>query len=142
MLDPHDVNVIKEVMNVKVDDIKFEGRPELIEIIGEEIDKKFIDAVKSISLSPEAIKRNSDLKIVYTPIHGTGITLIPRALREYGFTNIIDVPEQNVISGNFPTVISPNPEEPAALDMAVKKAKELDADIVMASDPDADLRVS
>jgi phosphoglucomutase len=112
--------------------------PELIEIIGEKIDNAFIEAIKTLSLSPEAIKRNSNLKIVYTPIHGTGVKLIPRALKEYGFTNIINVPEQDVISGNFPTVISPNPEEPAALDMAVKKAIATDADIVMASDPDAD----
>ena len=138
MIAPHDTNVIDEVMNIKVDDIKFEGRPELIEIIGEEIDKAFIEAIKTLSLSPEAIKRNSDLKIVYTPIHGTGVKLIPRALKEYGFTNIINVPEQDVVSGNFPTVVSPNPEEPAALDMAVKKAIETNADIVMASDPDAD----
>lgn len=139
MLAPHDENVITEVMKItNVDDIKFEGNPALIEIIGEEMDKAFIDAIKTISLSPEAIERNKDLKIVYTPIHGTGVVLIPRALRAYGFTNIIAVPEQNVVSGNFPTVISPNPEEPAALDMAVKKAIETDADIVMASDPDAD----
>jgi len=139
MITPHDENVITEVMKItNVDDIKFAGNPDLIQIIGEEIDAPYIDAVKSISLSPEAIERNKDLKIVYTPIHGTGVELIPRALRAYGFTNIIAVPEQNVVSGNFPTVVSPNPEEPAALDMAVKKAIETDADIVMASDPDAD----
>lgn len=138
MIAPHDENVIAEVTKTKVDDIKFEGNPKLIEIIGEEIDKAFIEAIKTLSLSPDAIKRNNDLKIVYTPIHGTGVSLIPRALREYGFTNIIPVPEQNVVSGNFPTVISPNPEEPAALDMAIKKAIETNADIVMASDPDAD----
>jgi len=139
MVAPHDENVITEVNKIAcVDDIKFEGNPALIEIIGEEIDKLFIENIKKLSLSPESIKRNSDLKIVYTPIHGTGVKLIPRALKEYGFTNIIAVPEQNVVSGNFPTVVSPNPEEPAALDMAVKKAIETDADIVMASDPDAD----
>ena len=138
MIAPHDENVITEVTKTKVDDIKFKGNPELIEIIGEKIDNAFIEAIKTLSLSPEAIKRNSNLKIVYTPIHGTGVKLIPRALKEYGFTNIINVPEQDVISGNFPTVISPNPEEPAALDMAVKKAIATDADIVMASDPDAD----
>jgi phosphoglucomutase len=139
MIAPHDENVITEVMKItNVDDIKFEGNPALIEIIGEEIDKAFIDAIKTITLSPDSIKRNSDLKIVYTPIHGTGVMLVPRALREFGFTNIIPVPEQNVVSGDFPTVVSPNPEEPAALDMAVKKAIETDADIVMASDPDAD----
>jgi len=139
MVAPHDENVITEVNKIaSVDDIKFEGNPALIEIIGEDIDKLFIENIKKLSLSPESIKRNSDLKIVYTPIHGTGVKLIPRALKEYGFTNIIAVPEQNVVSGDFPTVISPNPEEPAALDMAVKKAIETDADIVMASDPDAD----
>ncbi|MDO9153462.1 MAG: phospho-sugar mutase [Paludibacter sp.] len=139
MIAPHDENVISEVAKIKnVDDIKFEGNPALIQIIGEETDKIYIEKVKSISLSPESIQRNSNIKIVYTPIHGTGIKLIPWALKEYGFTNVIDVPEQNVISGNFPTVISPNPEEPAALEMAVKKAIETNADIVMASDPDAD----
>ena len=139
MIAPHDENVITEVMKIKsIDEIKFEGNPALIEIIGEEIDKIYIENIKKLSLSPDAIKRNSDLKIVYTPIHGTGVKLIPRALREYGFTNIINVPEQDVTSGDFPTVVSPNPEEPAALDMAVKKAIATDADIVMASDPDAD----
>ncbi|MEI6555828.1 MAG: phospho-sugar mutase [Paludibacter sp.] len=139
MVAPHDENVITEVMKItNVDDIKFNGNPALIEIIGEEIDKAFIENIKTLSLSPDAIKRNSNLKIVYTPIHGTGVMLVPRALKEYGFTNIIPVPEQNVVSGDFPTVVSPNPEEPAALDMAVKKAIETDADIVMASDPDAD----
>lgn len=139
MIAPHDENVITEVMKItNVDDIKFNGNPALIEIIGEEIDKAFIDNIKTLSLSPDAIKRNSDLKIVYTPIHGTGVKLIPRALKAYGFTNIINVPEQDVTSGDFPTVVSPNPEEPAALDMAVKKAIATDADIVMASDPDAD----
>jgi phosphoglucomutase len=139
MILPHDENVITEVNKIKsVDDIKFDGNPDLIQIIGEDIDKPYIDAIKTISLSPDAIKRNSDLKIVYTPIHGTGVMLVPRALKEFGFTNIIPVPEQNIVSGDFPTVVSPNPEEPAALDMAVKKAIETDADIVMASDPDAD----
>ena len=138
MIAPHDENVITEVNKVTVDTIKFNGNPALIEIIGEKIDAAFIENIKTLSLSPEAIKRNSDLKIVYTPIHGTGVMLIPRALKEYGFTNIIPVPEQNVVSGDFPTVVSPNPEEPAALDMAVKKAIETNADIVMASDPDAD----
>jgi phosphoglucomutase len=138
MIAPHDVNVIAEVEKVKVDDIKFAGNRELIEIIGEEIDRKFIDEVKTLSLSPDSIRRNSDLKIVYTPIHGTGVRLIPQALQEYGFTSIIHVPEQDVVSGDFPTVVSPNPEEPAALNMAIGKAQEVDADIVMASDPDAD----
>lgn len=136
---PHDHNIINEVNKIKsVDDIKFQGNKELIQIIGEDIDSVYLDKISKLTLSPDSIKRNKDMKIVYTPIHGTGITVIPRALKMYGFENIIDVPEQNVISGDFPTVISPNPEEPAALQMAVDKAKEIDADIVMASDPDAD----
>ena len=136
---PHDRNIINEVNKIKsVDDIKFEGNKELIQIIGEDVDSVYLEEISKLTLSPESIKRNKDMKIVYTPIHGTGITVIPRALKMYGFENIIDVPEQNVISGDFPTVISPNPEEPAALQMAVDKAKEVGADIVMASDPDAD----
>jgi phosphoglucomutase len=135
---PHDTNIIDEVNLVKPSDIQFKGNPALIESIGKDIDDAFIEAIKGLSLSPEAIARHNDLKIVYTPIHGTGITIIPACLRAFGFTNLIDVPEQNVISGNFPTVVSPNPEEPAALSMAIAKAKETDADIVMASDPDAD----
>lgn len=139
MIAPHDENVITEVMKIKnVDEIKFNGNPALIEIIGEEIDKIYIENIKGITLSPDSIQRNSDLKIVYTPIHGTGVALVPRALRAFGFTNIINVPEQDVTSGEFPTVISPNPEESAALDMAIKKAIATDAELVMASDPDAD----
>jgi len=139
MVDPHDVNVIKEVEKIKsVDEIKFKGNPSLIEIIGEEIDSIYLDKIKTISLSPDAIARHKDLKIVYTPIHGTGGQLIPRMLDLLGFTNVIHVAEQDVVDGNFPTVVSPNPEEPAALDMAIQKAKAVDADIVMASDPDAD----
>jgi phosphoglucomutase len=139
MVAPHDVNVIKEVENIKnVDEIQFKGNPALIKIIGEEIDSIYLDKIKTISLSPDAIARHKDLKIVYTPIHGTGGQLIPRMLGLLGFTNVIHVPEQDVVDGNFPTVVSPNPEEPAALDMAIQKAKAVDADIVMASDPDAD----
>lgn len=139
MIAPHDMNVIAEVAKIKgPDDIKFEGNKLLIHIIGEDIDKVYLEQIKTIFLSPDSIKRNADLKIVYTPIHGTGIKLIPRCLQEIGFKNVILVDEQCVVSGDFPTVVSPNPEEPAALDMAIKKAKEVDADIVMASDPDAD----
>ena len=139
MIAPHDMNVIAEVAKIKgPSDIKFEGNKELIQIIGEDIDKVYLEQVKSIFLSPDSIKRNADLKIVYTPIHGTGIKLIPRCLQEIGFENVILVDEQCVVSGDFPTVVSPNPEEPAALDMAIKKAQAVDADIVMASDPDAD----
>ena len=139
VLAPHDKNIIVEVNRIKdVDDIKFEGNPQLINIIGKDMDRAFIEEVKKLSLSPEAIKRHHDLKIVYTPIHGAGITLVPDALKAVGFTNVISVPEQEVISGDFPTVVSPNPEVPAALKLAVEKAVETNADIVMATDPDAD----
>ncbi|MCE5175644.1 MAG: phospho-sugar mutase [Bacteroidales bacterium] len=138
IITPHDTNIIDEVNLVKTKDIKFKGNKDLIQIIGKEIDEDFINRIKTLSLSPDSIKRHNDLKIVYTPIHGTGVKIIPACLRAFGFTNIIPVPEQNVVSGDFPTVISPNPEEPAALSMAIEKAKETDADIVMASDPDAD----
>jgi len=135
---PHDENVIAEVQKVKVEDIKFKGNDELITIIGKEVDLKFIEKVKTVSIAPDLVKKYADLKIVYTPIHGTGVKLIPMALKAFGFTNIIHVPEQDVVSGDFPTVISPNPEEPAAMKMAIQKAMEVDADVVMASDPDAD----
>jgi phosphoglucomutase len=136
---PHDTNIISEVNKIKsVEEVKFVGNPDLIEIIGENVDSVFLEKISKLTLSPDSIKRNKDMKIVYTPIHGTGATLIPRALKMYGFENIVDVPEQNVLSGDFPTVKSPNPEEPAALAMAVEKAKAVDADMVMASDPDAD----
>ena len=136
---PHDVNIINNVNKINgAEEIKFEGNPELIEIIGKYIDDVFLAAIKELSLSPEAIKNNSDLKIVYTPIHGTGVELIPQSLKNYGFTNIIHVPEQDVPSGDFPTVDSPNPENPSAMAMAIAKAKEVEADLVMASDPDAD----
>lgn len=138
IITPHDTNIIDEVSLVKTADIKFKGNKNLIQIIGKEIDEDFINHIKTISLSPDSIKRHNDLKIVYTPIHGTGVKIIPACLKAFGFTNIIPVPEQNVVDGNFPTVVSPNPEEPAALSMAIEKAKETNADIVMASDPDAD----
>ena len=139
MISPHDKNTIAEVNKIRsVEDIKFKGNPNLIEIIGEEIDKLFLERIKTLSLSPEAIERHKDMKIVYTPIHGTGVKLIPAVLKEYGFSNIIHVPEQDIVSGDFPTVVSPNPEEPAALDMAIKKAQETGAELVLASDPDAD----
>ena len=139
MIAPHDKNTIAEVNKIRnASEIKFKGNKELIEIIGQAIDDEYIKELTTISLSPEAISRHKDMKIVYTPIHGTGVKLVPAALKAYGFTNIIHVPEQDVVSGDFPTVISPNPEEPAALAMAVEKAKETDAELVMASDPDAD----
>lgn len=139
MIAPHDKNTIAEVNKIRsVSDIRFEGNPALIEIIGEKVDKIYLERIKTLSLSPDAIQRHHDLKIVYTPIHGTGVIMIPAALKMFGFTNIIHVPEQDVVSGDFPTVMSPNPEEPAALDMAIRKAREVDADLVLASDPDAD----
>lgn len=136
---PHDKNIIDEVNNISsVSDIKFSGNPDLIELLGEDMDNKFIESLKAILLSPESIKRHGNIGIVYTPIHGTGVQIVPKALKEYGFTNIINVPEQDVVDGNFPTVMSPNPEEPAAMAMAVKRGIETGADLVFATDPDAD----
>ncbi len=136
---PHDVNIINNVEAIKsVKDIKFQGDPSKIEIIGDAIDEAFLSGIKGLSLDPEVIKRHHDLKIVYTPIHGTGVKMIPESLRRYGFTNIIHVPEQDIPSGDFPTVESPNPENPSAMAMAIEKAKEVNADLIVASDPDAD----
>ncbi|WP_321296564.1 phospho-sugar mutase [Marinifilum fragile] len=138
LVPPHDKNVIKEVKAVNVEDIKFEGNPDLIEVLGAEMDKLYLDTVKTLSLSPEAIQNQKDLKIVFTPLHGTTVKLVPDSLANYGFENIIHIPEQDVVDGNFPTVWSANPEEPEALKMAVDKADEVDADLVMACDPDGD----
>ena len=138
VLAPHDKGIIDEVNKVKVADVKFKGSPELIEIIGEEVDKIYLDMVKTISIDPAVIERQKDLKIVYTPLHGTGMMLIPRSLKLWGFENVHCVKEQMVRSGDFPTVVSPNPENGEALTLALRDAKEIDADIVMASDPDAD----
>lgn len=138
VLAPHDNAIIDEVNKVTVDDIKFNGNNDLIQLIGEEIDKIYLDMVHSISIDPEVIKRQKGLSIVYTPLHGAGRVLIPDSLKEWGFENINCVPEQMVKDGNFPTVVSPNPENAEALSMAIALAKKLDADIVMASDPDAD----
>ena len=138
VLAPHDTGIIDEVNKVKVEDVKFDGNKELIQIIGEEIDKVYLDLIHGISIDPEVIKRQKDLKIVYTPLHGTGMMLIPRSLKLWGFENVHCVKEQMVKSGDFPTVVSPNPENGEALTLALRDAKEIDADIVMASDPDAD----
>ncbi|TCN70586.1 phospho-sugar mutase [Acetobacteroides hydrogenigenes] len=136
---PHDKNIIAEVNKISgVDEVKFEGGNGRIEIIGEEIDRRYIDKLATLSLSPEIIAKHADLKIVYTPIHGTGLMLVPRTLERFGFRNIIRIPEQDIIDGNFPTVKSPNPEENSTLEMAIAKAKAEDADIVLATDPDAD----
>lgn len=135
---PHDENIIDEVLKVKVADIKFKGDKSLITILGAEMDNLFLEKVKTVSISPEVVQKHKDLKIVYTPIHGTGVRMVPAALRAFGFTNIFNVPEQDVVDGNFPTVVSPNPEETAALEMAIAKAVEVDADLVLATDPDGD----
>lgn len=139
IINPHDVNIIREVQNIKsIAEVKFEGDKDSIIVLGEEMDALYINQVIKQSLNPELIEANSDVKIVYTPIHGTGVEMVPRALKALGFKNIYNVPEQDVVDGNFPTVVSPNPEESAALDMALKKADEVGADLVMATDPDAD----
>jgi phosphoglucomutase len=131
--------VIDEVNKIAdVADIKMDGNANLIEKIGEEIDDIYLGKVKALSLSPEVIQRQKDFKIVFTPIHGTGVKLVPAALKAFGFEQVFGVDEQNVVDGNFPTVVSPNPEEPAALAMAIAKAKAIGAELVMATDPDAD----
>lgn len=138
VLSPHDVGIIDEVNKVKVDDVKFAGNKDLIQIIGAEVDNAYLEQVKTVSIDPEVIKRQKDLKIVYTPLHGTGMMLIPQSLKKWGFENVHCVEEQMVRSGDFPTVKSPNPENGEALTLALRDAKAIDADIVMASDPDAD----
>lgn len=138
VLAPHDQGIIDEVAKVKVADVKFDGKKELVEIIGEEVDKVYLEQVKTISIDPEVIARHKDLKIVYTPLHGAGMTMIPRSLKLWGFDNVNCVEEQMQRSGDFPTVVSPNPENGEALTLALRDAKAMDADIVMASDPDAD----
>lgn len=138
VLAPHDKGIIDEVNKVKVEDVKFEGNKELIEIIGEDIDKAYLEQVKTISIDPQVIKNQHDLKIVYTPLHGAGRVMIPRSLELWGFDNVHCVKEQMVKDGNFPTVDRPNPEIAEALTLGLRDAKALDADILMASDPDAD----
>lgn len=136
---PHDKNIISEVEKItRIEDVKWSGGDHNITIIGEDVDRVYLDKVLALSLSPEAVKANSDMKIVYTPIHGSGTMLVPRALKECGFTNVITIDEQSTPDGNFPTVKSPNPEEPSALKMATDKAKEVGANLVIATDPDAD----
>lgn len=136
---PHDKNVIDEVMAIRdISEVNFNGDPQLIEIVDTQIDEAYIEKVKELSVNPEAIRRQKDLKIVFTPIHGTGITLVPDLLKRFGFENVTIVKEQSEPNGNFPTVVYPNPEEGDALSLAIQKAKEIDADLVMATDPDAD----
>ncbi|MBE7173123.1 MAG: phospho-sugar mutase [Williamsia sp.] len=139
LVPPHDKNVIKEVEKIlSIDDVKWEGGEQHITLIGAEIDKAYIEMVKGLSVYPEVIERQKDLKIVYTPIHGSGITLVPQVLEAFGFTNVNIVEEQATPDGDFPTVPYPNPEESAAMNMGLQKARELDADILLGTDPDAD----
>ncbi len=138
VLAPHDKGIIDEVNKVMVEDVKFEGNKALIQIIGEDVDKVYLEQVKTISIDPQVIKNQHDLKIVYTPLHGAGRVMIPRALASWGFDNVHCVKEQMVKDGNFPTVDRPNPEIAEALTLGLRDAKALDADILMASDPDAD----
>ena len=139
LVPPHDKNVIKEVEKIaSVDDVKWSGGEANITIIGKDMDEEYIEMVKSLSVYPEVIEKQHDLKIVYTPIHGTGITMVPQVLKRFGFTNVHIVEEQSNISGDFPTVVYPNPEESEAMSIGMKKAKELDADILLGTDPDSD----
>ena len=139
LISPHDKNVIAEVNKISsIDEVKFDGNNSLIETIGKEIDAIYLQNIKELSLSPQVIERQKNLKIVYTPLHGTGITLVPQSLKNFGFEQVHIVPEQAVADGNFPTVKSPNPEEPAALEIAIQQAKQINADLVLATDPDAD----
>ena len=139
LVPPHDKNVITEVEKIEsIDDVKWKGGEENITIIGKEIDEEYIKMVKSLSVYPEVIKQQQDLKIVYTPIHGAGITLVPQVLSSLGFENLHIVEEQSVPDGNFPTVVYPNPEEKETMAIGLKKAEELDADILLGTDPDAD----
>jgi phosphoglucomutase len=139
VISPHDKNIISEVEKIKsIDEVEWSGKESNIELVGDAVDTIYTDKILSLSLSPDIIKRNKDIKIVYTPIHGSGVMLVPLTLQKFGFTNIIHVPEQDVSDGNFPTVKSPNPEEPAALSLAIAKARETGAELVLATDPDAD----
>lgn len=139
LVPPHDRNVIKEVEKIaSVDDVKWSGGESNITIVGKDLDEEYTEMVKSLSVYPEVIAKQHNLKIVYTPIHGTGITMVPKVLERFGFTNVHIVEEQANVSGDFPTVVYPNPEESEAMSIGLKKAKELDADILLGTDPDSD----
>ena len=135
---PHDKNIVEEASKVKISDVKFQGNPDLIETLGEDFDKIYLEKIKGLTLSQDSINKFKDIKIVYTPIHGSGVRLVPEILKMKGFENILTVKEQCNPDGNFPTVVSPNPENAEALTLAIKLAKENGADLVMATDPDAD----
>ncbi len=139
LIAPHDKNVIAEVEKISGPaDVRFEADESLIQLLGDDFDRIYINKVKSLSISPEVIQRQKYFRIVFTPIHGSTVKLVPMALKAFGFESVTTVEAQNVVDGNFPTVHSPNPEEPAALSMAIEKAREIDADLVMATDPDGD----
>lgn len=138
IVSPLDTNIINKVRDLSIEDVNFKAKENLIFNIGEDIDTAYIKRLKTLSLSPEAIKKQRDLPIVFTGIHGTGAVMVPKALKAFGFTNVITVAAQDIIDGNFPTVHSPNPEEPEALDLAIQLAQEKNAELVMATDPDAD----
>ncbi|HCL04927.1 MAG TPA: phosphoglucomutase [Chitinophagaceae bacterium] len=139
LVPPHDKNVIKEVEAItSVDEVKWEGGEANITLLGAEMDEAYINMVKELSVYPDVIAQQHDLKIVYTPIHGTGITMVPQVLKTFGFTNVTVVEEQSIPDGNFPTVVYPNPEESETMSIGLRKAKELDADILLGTDPDAD----
>ena len=138
IISPHDKNIMSEMEKLSYDEIEFRPDDSFIQIIGKEIDQRFIEEAKKVSILPEVVKRHKNLKIVYTPLHGTGITLMPLMMEAFGFGNLIVVEEQKTPDGNFPTVKSPNPENPEALELALKKAREVNADLVLATDPDAD----
>jgi len=138
IISPHDTLIIEEVQKVSVNKVNFKARPENIESIGAEIDDIYTNQITGLSLAHDIIRRQKDMKIVYTPLHGSGVKLVPIVLKKFGFTNILNVPEQDISDGNFPTIKSPNPEESSALAMAIQKAKDTNADLVMATDPDAD----
>ncbi|MDR3127530.1 MAG: phospho-sugar mutase [Tannerellaceae bacterium] len=135
---PHDTLIVEEIKNMPFHHIRFQPKPAFIHTLGQDMDAQYIRALTSLSLSHSAIHRQRDLKIVYTPIHGAGVHLVPQTLTAFGFANIIPVPEQMRISGDFPTVVSPNPEDPAALQLAIQLAQETNADLVLATDPDGD----
>ncbi len=139
IISPHDKLIIQEVQSIQsIDKVNFKAKPEHIEIIGEAVDAVYTKRITELSLSPEVIRRQNNMKIVYTPLHGSGVKLVPQVLQMFGFTNVIHVEQQDIPDGNFPTVHSPNPEESSALEMAIKKAEETDAELVLATDPDAD----
>lgn len=139
LVPPHDLNVIAEVQKIKdIDQIKFERNHELVEVLDENFDQMYIETIRKLSMSPDLIARHKDMKIVFTPIHGSAVRIVPAALKAFGFEQIYNVPEQDVVSGDFPTVVSPNPEEASALEMALARARDVGAELVMATDPDAD----